>query len=55
MKKHNSTVSQREATRSALNTSRNLWKQFSYPAYNSVCQKTPFFWKFTENILGVPA
>ncbi len=22
---------------------------------SSVCQKTPFFWKFTENILGVPA
>ena len=33
MKKHNSTASQREATRSALNTSRNLWKQLSYPAY----------------------
>ena len=33
MMKDNSKASQREATRAALNTNRNLWKQLSYPAY----------------------
>ena len=33
MKKDNSKASQREATRTVLNTNRNLWKQLSYPAY----------------------